>query len=395
MPDPIGIPEHITRLLAPGGQKRMLALDGGGIRGLITVEILAALERMLRERLGKDKTFRLADYFHYVAGTSTGAIIATCISLGMSVDEIRGFYQQNGKAMFDKAGLLQRFRYKYEDERLAQTLRQVFNQYLSADERGRGRTDVTLGSAALRTLLLVVMRNATTDSPWPISNNPNAKYNERTRPDCNLDIPLWQLVRASTAAPVFFPPEELTLGGKSFLFVDGGVTTYNNPSFLLFLMATLGAYRMAWRPGPDTMLLVSIGTGTNPNANAGLTANDLNLVYNATTIPSALMFAALNEQDMLCRVFGRCRAGGALDREIENLILSDEEEKKAVLPRLFTYMRYNAELSAAGLAALGLGTITPAHVQQMDSIEHMDDLRQVGVEVAKSIQPSHFDGFLG
>ena len=49
---------------------------------------------------------------------------------------------------------------------------------------------ITLGSAALRTLLLVVMRNATTDSPWPISNNPDAKYNTFDRDDSNLRIPL-------------------------------------------------------------------------------------------------------------------------------------------------------------------------------------------------------------
>lgn len=397
MPSNQRTPATIDALLRPEGQKRLLALDGGGIRGLITVEILAGLEQMLREQLKRGPDFRLADYFHYVAGTSTGAIIATCISLGMSVKEIRDFYKENGEAMFDKASLLQRFRYKYEDERLADKLRQVFNAYLDDGERQAGRPDVTLGSPALKTLLLVVMRNATTDSPWPISNNPRAKYNERSRPDCNLDIPLWQLVRASTAAPVYFPPEQLTLGGKSFLFVDGGVTTYNNPAFLLFLMATVGAYRMAWPAAADTMLLVSIGTGTNPNANAGLAASDMNLVYNATTIPSALMFAALNEQDLLCRVFGRCRFGAPLDREVETLILSAQEEQAAVLPRLFTYMRYNAELSAEGLERLALGNppVEPEHVQRMDSIEYMGDLTRVGAAVAKDIAPAHFAGFLG
>jgi hypothetical protein len=385
----------LTDLMQPNGQKRLLALDGGGIRGLITIEVLAELERMLREQLERGSDFRLAEYFHYIAGTSTGAIIATCLSLGMSVDEIRAFYLANGEAMFDKASLLQRFRYKYEDDRLAEKLREVFNTYLSQDERRAGKSDVTLGSPALRTLLLVVMRNATTDSPWPLSNNPNAKYNARDRKDCNLDIPLWKLVRASTAAPTYFPPEELRLGEKAFLFVDGGVTTYNNPAFLLFLMSTLGEYRLGWPTDPSRTLLVSIGTGTNPNANAGLTANDMNLLYNAGTIPSALMFAALNEQDMLCRVFGRCRAGGPLDRELGTLMLSDQEESEAVLPKLFTYLRYNAELSAEGLRALGLDTVRPEQVQQMDSIRHMKDLARVGAAVARDIKPAHFAGFLG
>ena len=385
------IRDRMTQGDAP---KRLLALDGGGIRGLITIEVLARLEAVLRERMGKGAEFRLANYFDYVAGTSTGAIIATCVSLGMSVDEIRAFYIANGAAMFDKANVLSRFRYKYNDEQLAGKLRDVFDKYLPADERARGDAHVTLGSAALQTLLLVVMRNATTDSPWPISNNPDAKYNAMDRKDSNLRIPLWQLVRASTAAPTYFPPEEVKVGEHTFLFVDGGVTTYNNPAFLVFLMSTLGAYRMAWQPGADRMLLVSIGTGTSPNANVDLGANDMNLLYNAGTIPSALMYAALNEQDMLCRTFGRCRAGAALDREIGTMMLTAEDEAKAKLPRLFTYMRYNAELSKDGLAGLGLSALKPADVQKMDSIAHMDDLRRVGEAVGKQISPEHFTGFI-
>ncbi len=135
----------------------------------------------------------LADFFDYVAGTSTGAIIATCISLGMTVAEIRKFYINSGKEMFDKAFILKRFRYKYEDDKLADKLREVVG------------ADTTFRSDKLKTLLLIVMRNATTDSPWPLSNNPAAKYNDPERPDCNLNLPLWQLVRASTAAPVYFP----------------------------------------------------------------------------------------------------------------------------------------------------------------------------------------------
>src|SRR5918996_1214297 len=96
------------KLDAPG-PKRLLALDGGGIRGLITIEILAEIERLLRERLGRDDRFVLADVFDYVAGTSTGAIIATCVALGLPVARIRDFYLSNGKAMFDKAGLLKRY----------------------------------------------------------------------------------------------------------------------------------------------------------------------------------------------------------------------------------------------------------------------------------------------
>ena len=58
------------------GPKKILALDGGGIRGILTVEVLAKIESMLGHKLGRGNDFVLADYFDFFAGTSTGAIIA-------------------------------------------------------------------------------------------------------------------------------------------------------------------------------------------------------------------------------------------------------------------------------------------------------------------------------
>jgi len=237
---------------------------------------------------------------------------------------------------------------------------------------------------------MIVLRNATTDSPWPLSNNPGAKYNDPQRPDSNLDFPLWQLVRASTAAPTYFLPEVITVGSKEFVFVDGGVTMFNNPAFQLFLMATSESYRLCWPTGEDKMLLVSIGTGASANANQNLSPSEMNLIYNASTIPSALMAAALHEQDFLCRVFGRCLAGDQLDREIGDVIGKGIPNA----PKLFTYVRYNAELSREGLNALGLRDIKPEHVQQMDSIDHVDEMRHVGCAVAEQkVKPEHFKNF--
>lgn len=359
--------------------KKLLALDGGGIRGMITVEVLAKIENLLRAELGRGKDFRLSEYFDYVAGTSTGAIIATCLSWGMSVVEIRKFYEESGEEMFDKASLLKRFRYTYEDKKISKKLQDVFGR------------QTTLGSPKLNTLLMIVMRNATTDSPWPVSNNPHAKYNGKNRDDCNLNIPLWQLVRASTAAPVFFPPEVVEMGKHQFVFVDGGITPYNNPAFQLFLMATLEPYKLQWPTGEDQMLIVSIGTGTSPVANENLGPSDMNLVYNATSLPSALMYASLNEQDLLCRAFGKCLAGDHLDREVGDLM----KKKGPVQPKLFTYMRYNAELSKDGLKALGVGKINPKDVQQLDSVEHVKELQAVGKAVGeKKVKREHFKNFL-
>ena len=366
------------RIDAPG-PKKLLALDGGGIRGMMTVEILADIEEKLRAKLGKDESFVLADYFDYIAGTSTGAIIAAGLSVGMPVATLRDFYINEGQAMFDKNSLLKRWKAKFGDDQLANKLKEVFGE------------DTELGSEALRTLLMVVLRNATTDSPWPVSNNPGAKYNDASKADCNLRLPLWQLVRASTAAPTYFPPEQIVLGDNEFVFVDGGVTMYNNPAFQLFLMATLDVYNLGWAPGEKNMMIVSVGTGTNPRANENLMPGEMNLLYNAGSIPSALMFAALNEQDFLCRVFGKCLAGDAIDREVGTVQpgLGPLQEK------LFTYVRYNTELTDKGFAELGLQGVDPTQVQALDAVENIPDLQEVGKAVArKRVDIGHFDGFV-
>jgi uncharacterized protein len=364
------------RASAPG-PKKLLALDGGGIRGVLTLEILAVMEDLLRRKLGAGDDFVLADYFDYIAGTSTGAIEAAGLARGMRVKELQDLYVARGAEMFDKAFITRRFEYKYDNSRLQRLLQEFFG------------AETTFGDDQMRTLLMMVLRNASTDSPWPLSNNPGAKYNQAHRADNNLLLPLWQLVRASTAAPTFFPPEVVNIGPHDFVFVDGGVTMYNNPAFQLFLMATLDVYGLGWPAGEDEMLLVSVGTGTSPKANENLQPGDMNLLFNAASVPAALMGAALNEQDLLCRVFGRCRHGAELDREVGDLCTGP-----GILDRrMFTYLRYNAELTRPGLDELGLTDIQPENVQRMDSVAHIGDLQRIGREAARAVRPEHFEGF--
>lgn len=164
---------------------------------------------------------------------------------------------------------------------------------------------------------------------------------------------------------------------------------YNNPAFHLFLMATIPSYRVEWPTGEDRMLLVSVGTGHAPDANRDLNPSDMNLIYNAGSVPSALMAAALHEQDLLCRVFGRCLVGDPIDLEVGDL----KEARPPDGRKLFTYMRYNAELTPRGLAALGVD-VDPKAVQKLDSVAAISELQEVGRAVARSVDPSHYAGFL-
>ncbi len=356
-------------------QKRLLALDGGGIRGVITLGVLARMETMLREQT-EDQTLVLGDWFDYIGGTSTGAIIATGLASGMSVAEIEKLYRDLGERMFKKPFVVKRLWAKYTSEPLTAELKQIFGEH------------TRFGDPSLRCLLMLVLRNASTDSPWPLSNNPQAMFNEAT--ESNLDLPLWQLVRASTAAPTFFNPEEIYIGGRPHQFVDGGVTSYNNPAFQLFLMATIDAYRLRWATGTDRMLLVSVGTGFSPKANENLKQSSMNLGYNAVNVPSALMFAALNQQDILCRVFGECRFGHELELELGDL----HAEPGPVPEKLFAYLRYNVALTRSGLNVMGLGDIDPNSVLKLDSVAHLDALERIGERIGETVSPEQFMGYV-
>ncbi|MDZ7751469.1 MAG: patatin-like phospholipase family protein [Gammaproteobacteria bacterium] len=371
--------EHVKSCLESDGPKKILACDGGGILGLISVEILAKLESDLRAQLDKADLV-LSDWFDFVCGTSTGAVIATCVSTGMSMDQIRTFYVSSGQQMFDKASLFNRLRYSYNDEPLARMLRAELNKALGY---ASDTLPATLGDPGLRTLLMMVLRNHTTDSPWPVSNNPRAMYNQRQRLDCNLDLPLWQLVRASTAAPTFFPPEVVTFAPGTnqeypFIFVDGGVTSYNNPAFLAFQMATAAPYKVDWPMGTDRLLVVSVGTGAAAKARPDLQARDLWLLDHAKNIPSALMNAASAGWDMACRMLGECRFGPVLDREIGDMVAPEKGLPNWTGQKLFTYVRYDPDVSQSGLDALNLSDIDPEHVQVMDSVQHILDIQKVG-----------------
>ena len=384
---------HESRYGGEPRPRKLLALDGGGIRGVLTLQVLIRMEEVLAEKSGQGDEFRLCNYFDYIGGTSTGAIIAAGLAIGKPARWLSEFYKEVGPAMFEKAFLFKRLKNLYKSEPLANKLKDVFGK------------DTTLDSDKLKCLLLVVTRNVSTDSPWPISSNPFAKYNDPNRTDRNTKIPLWKLVRASTAAPVFFPPEIVEWDPnddtKAFVFEDGGLTPYNNPAFLIARMATHPAYRLKWKTGEKNLLVMSVGTGSAPKVDAEVYGGGKNAFSNLVNFPSALMYGAAVDQDINCRIIGRCIHGGEHDKELgrcDTAIDSEMGDLVAGVPtspdddagRQFLYARYNAELSPKWLKRRGLEDIDPANVAQLDSVEHIDDLVRVGQALAKEVKIEHF-----
>src|SRR5262245_59349499 len=109
-----------------GNPRRILALDGGGIRGMITLRVLQRLEEDLATVHDAGPEFRLCDFFDLIGGTSTGAIIATALARRMSVAEVTAFYREFGNKVFVKRKLWERWESLYGDGELAQTLRRTF-----------------------------------------------------------------------------------------------------------------------------------------------------------------------------------------------------------------------------------------------------------------------------
>lgn len=352
--------------------KKILALDGGGIRGVFSLEILLRIQEILRIHAGS-RSLVLSDHFDFVAGTSTGAIIATCLSWGMDVEKVLELYAEHGKTMFQRVPwyrpLRRMFVSRYEAKPLSDMLQRLFS------EDGAGKVPALLNTKLLKTLLLVVVRNQTTGSAWPITNNPNAKYNDSNLPDCNLNVPLWKVVRASTAAPVYFDPEQIMLGDKLHIFVDGAITPYNNPALITALTAVLPSYNVNWEPGPDKIRLISIGTIRVTSAAFQTKVKQMWLGYNLPRIPAALVQGIALEQDYLCRCLGECIFGEEIDSEIGDLVGMPLPGQK-----WFSYVRYNRSyLGKEAEKLLSEGSV----LAKLDAVQAIPILREVGRAYAK------------
>jgi uncharacterized protein len=384
------------RQWAPG-PKKLLSLDGGGIRGILTLGILTDIESQLRDIHGRDDLV-LSDYFDYIAGTSTGAIIATALSLGKPVDEITALYKSLGTQVFTRNWL-----HPLVALHPTGPLKVELAKIIGAD--------TTLGDPSLRTLLLIVLHATTSDSPWLVSNNPSAHYNRPERaltiragtgeprtPDRNLDLLLTRLIRGSTAAPTYFAPEQVEVGDLCRTFQDGGVTPYNNPGLLLASMATQREYELCWPDGDGQLLLISVGTGTAPVP----PPRRKNLLTTASKLPGVFMNGASIGQDYLCRVAGTTRFGPHLDNEIGRVPQGAAH---------FAYARYNAalngdrefmgDLSRGGATdeqiaeAAAITNIGAKELGKLNSTKHVTQLHRLGQLAGQTVDvTAHFAGFV-
>jgi len=254
------MPRSLFEHLSPDtGPKRVLALDGGGVKGVLTLGMLKPLEDELRRRAGGAEDFRLCDYYDLIGGTSTGAIIAAGLALGLGVDELVTLYMQLGPEVFGRhAGDGVFLQSKFESNKLRKALSSVMSTK-------------TLGSQDLRTGLAIHAKRIDTGSPWVVTNHPLGIFYDPPS-DSNIfpnkRYRLVDLVLASAAAPTFFDEVVIDIEFddrrnpiQQGYFVDGAVSGNNNPGLQLLMLALEPSYKFGWKSGADNLMMTSFGAG--------------------------------------------------------------------------------------------------------------------------------------
>jgi len=252
------MPRTLFEHLSPDtGAKRILALDGGGVKGILTLGLLKPLEDELRRRAGGDADFRLSDYYDLIGGTSTGAIIASGLALGLSVDEVTEIYTRLSPEVFGRTagdGVVQS---RFDSKRL----RRALQGFLGAK---------TLGSEDLKTGLAVFAKRLDDGAAWVITNHPlGAHYDQPEGTDVypRKRYRLVDVVLASTspsygdAVVIDVAFDERRRSTEKGYFVDGAISASNNPSVQMLMLALDPAQRFGWKPGADNLMMTSCGAG--------------------------------------------------------------------------------------------------------------------------------------
>lgn len=368
------------RLFA-SGPKRILAIDGGGVRGILALTILERIEEILRGRSADPAAFRLCQYFDLIGGTSTGSIIASGLALGLSATELVAQYRLlSGKVFRRPFWSFGIFGPRFARGPLASVLQQFIG-------------DITLGSDKIRTGLAIVTKRADNGSIWILHNNPRGRYFSAEKGSgglANSDIPLASAILASTAAPTFFRPEFIQVNDHELgAFVDGGVSPHNDPALHLLMLANLKGYRLEWPLGAENLLLTSIGTGA---------FHQLHSVRRLRYTPSTLqavnaLTSMIDDGSRLVQTLLQWASQTPTPRRIDREVGDLSADRLSHEP-LLHYLRYDGQLEIDWLTeSLGI-TITPKQieaVQKMDDPRGIDLLIRIGREIAKRrIVPEHF-----
>jgi uncharacterized protein len=363
------------------GPKRILALDGGGVRGAISVAFLERIETLLSDRLGTK--VRLGDWFDLVGGTSTGALIAGALALGYRTEQVKEFYLRLAPLAFQPTRWgIPLFQAKFNADGLrAEILKIVKDRQLSSPD--------------LITGLCVVTKRMDTCSPWIVANNPRAPYwHDGATHDGNQKYNLATLVRASTAAPHFFDPEEFTISkAEKGLFIDGGVTPFNNPSLALFQMATFKPFGICWPTGPDRLTVTSVGTGTyRPRfsyAEEGV-GRFAKLAYYALM---SLMTDAETLTLAQMQWMGECLTQWKINSEVGSLCGEMPQGGK-----MFRFMRYDVKLETNWLREELDVKVSEADAERyrgMDNPAIVNEIYEIAKLAAeKQVKPEHWLGDL-
>jgi hypothetical protein len=210
--------------------KKILTIDGGGIRGAFAAAIIERIEQVL----GK----KARDYFDGFYGTSTGAILAAGLAKGMPASDLKRFYLEKGAKVFTKLPFYRVVKrnlfWTYSKEHLEKELIDVFGE-LKIFEVDR--------------LLSIQAKDTETSTAVFYNNFPRTQQEHPERNGLVREI-----IRASTAAPTFFQSE----GNR---YIDGGISSYNNCSYAAFIGATK---YLGWPTGVDNLRIYSVGTGYLP-----------------------------------------------------------------------------------------------------------------------------------
>lgn len=231
------------------GKFRVLSIDGGGIRGIIPSKVLAGLERELHHaEPGK----KLYEHFDLICGTSTGAILAIAIALGIPASDLVDFYKNNATSIFP------RWYYKV----LPRSTRAIFTSIYSNKQLRRKLEQIYKSANGGNPPLL---KDLKTRVCIPTFNGNDGQINVLKTP--HLDeykrdfmLPAHDVALSSASAPVYFPPHTFRFSneygnGVNINMIDGGVFA-NNPAMIGLLEATekLGV-------PVERISLLSLGTG--------------------------------------------------------------------------------------------------------------------------------------